>query len=515
MSEPSGFPDAPVRLPTDTLIDSVFILLALSVVQRLVGFFRAVFFCRWLDAEQLGLWDMAFNFLVLAAPLAVLAIPGAFGRYLEHYRQRGQLRAFLRRMTLVCAALALVSCVNILLFRQTIASIIFGDAGQSELVATAAASLMIVIAYNFAIEWFTALRNIRLVSVMQLINSVAFAVLGFVLLLSWRTSAQSVVLAYGGSCLIALVWASGSLRRIGATAPSGDSSLPNAVLWTRVAPFAAWILLGSVLTNLFGMADRYMIVHFSSTSAEESLDMVGNYHSSRVVPLLLVSLAAMLATMILPHLSHDWEAGRRERVAPRLRLFLKLFGIAMYAAAVLVLLASPLLFGVAFRGKFPEGQAVLPWALVYSLWFSLSLVAQCYLLCAEKARLISAALGAGLLLNVLFNVVLLPRFGLHGAVLATTAANALLLGLVCWLNHRLGFRLDGGAKLILGLPLLLSLGPWAAVGGLLAVVVGAVWGCRLLSPEEKRIFEEGLADFVRRFGFGRWRRLPGRRIASP
>ena len=85
------------RRQTDTLADSVLILLALSVVQRLIGFVRAVLFCRWLDAEQLGLWDMAFSFLMLAAPLAVLAIPGAFGRYLEHYRQRGQLHTFLRR----------------------------------------------------------------------------------------------------------------------------------------------------------------------------------------------------------------------------------------------------------------------------------------------------------------------------------------------------------------------------------------------------------------------------------
>ncbi len=61
-------PTTPTPLPTDTLVDSVLILLGLSVVQRLVGFVRAVLFCRWLDAEQLGLWDMAFSFLLLAAP---------------------------------------------------------------------------------------------------------------------------------------------------------------------------------------------------------------------------------------------------------------------------------------------------------------------------------------------------------------------------------------------------------------------------------------------------------------
>ena len=69
------------------------------------------------------------------------------------------------------------------------------------------------------------------------------------------------------------------------------------MLWARVAPFAAWILLGSVLTNVFAVVDRYMIVHFANVSAAEALDLIGNYHSSRVVPMLLVSIAAMLAAV--------------------------------------------------------------------------------------------------------------------------------------------------------------------------------------------------------------------------
>ena len=61
-SNPSQ-PQGPTALRTDTLADSVLILLALTGVQRLVGFGRAMLFCRWLDAEQLGQWDMAFGFL--------------------------------------------------------------------------------------------------------------------------------------------------------------------------------------------------------------------------------------------------------------------------------------------------------------------------------------------------------------------------------------------------------------------------------------------------------------------
>ena len=79
--------ESPGGLQPETLVDSVLILLVLTVVQRMVGFVREILFCRWLDAEQLGKWDLGFGFLMLAAPLAVLSLPGTFPRYVERYRQ--------------------------------------------------------------------------------------------------------------------------------------------------------------------------------------------------------------------------------------------------------------------------------------------------------------------------------------------------------------------------------------------------------------------------------------------
>jgi polysaccharide transporter, PST family len=283
------------------------------------------------------------------------------------------------------------------------------------------------------------------------------------------------------------------------------------VLWARIAPFAAWVLLGSVLTNLFGVVDRYMILHFSQMPTDKALDAVGNYYAARVVPLLLASIAAMLGTMITPHLSHDWEAGRRNLVVARLRLFLKVFGFALFAAAAMVLVFGPLLFGVGFRGKFPQGLVVLPWTLACCSWFGLSLISQNYLLCAEKARLASVALAAGLALSIPLNLVLLPRFGLEGAVFASAVANALSLALVCRFNSRLGFRLDGGARLVLMLPLLLCFGPWLAMLAVTVVAAYAICGTRLLSPDEKKQLADGLGEYGERFGW----KLPTRLKQKP
>ena len=103
-------------------------MLVMTVLQRLVGFGRGIAFCRWLDPEQLGQWDVAFGFINLAAPLAVLGLPGSFGRYFEYYRQRGQVRLFLRRATALCVVSALAAVAVVALGRQWFSVLIFGRA---------------------------------------------------------------------------------------------------------------------------------------------------------------------------------------------------------------------------------------------------------------------------------------------------------------------------------------------------------------------------------------------------
>ena len=133
-----------------------------------------------------------------------------------------------------------------------------------------------------------------------------------------------------------------------------------------------------------------------------------------------------------------------------------------------------------------------------AVWFGIIAIAQNYLWCAEKTRLASLALLAGLLANVGLNLILLPRLGLLGAVLATAAANLVALLLIIWFNSRLGFRMSRGTWVALALPLVLPLGPWVALVVLAAVAVDAVYHQRLLSAEEKQLFADGLYAYRQR-----------------
>jgi len=478
--------DEPAPLTeANTVMDSVLILLSLTVLQRLVGFVRGVLFCRWLSPEELGRWDMAFGFLMMAAPLAVLGLPGSFGRYVEHYRQRGQLRTFLVRTTGSTLLLAITAVTLLVALPERFSWLIFGASGRVELALLLAPALAAWIVSNYLTSLFVALRNYRVVSWLQFSSSLGFAALGVIFILVGQAGASAVVLAFTAatmlSCLLTWPW----LRRTWQTLPPVDEAPTQRAFWSRLIPFAIWIWTTNLLWHLFENTDRYMLIHYSGLAEDAALEMVGQYHSARVVPLLLVGITDLFATMITPHLSHDWEAGRRDEVGRRLNLILKIVGLALLAAAALVLLVSPLLFNWAYEGKFAAGHAVLPWVLIYCIWFGLSAVAHNYLWCAERAGLGALSLLCGLVTNVLLNLLLLPRYGLLGAVLAAASSKLLSLVLVYFFTRQCGMRISVGAWLVVLAPLVLSLGVWPAIAAVAVIGLGAVGGERLFNLEEK------------------------------
>ena len=505
---PEGSPEpAAAILRADTLADSVLILLVMTIVQRLVGLMRGMLFCRWLEPEQLGQWDVAFGFLTLAAPLAVFGLPGSFGRYAEYYRQRGQLRTFLRRTTMTSVLLVLIAIGLIVAGRNWFSSLIFGAPDQGPLVGWVAVSMAALVMNNFLVSLFLSVRLYRVVTGLQFFQSLLFALVSVALLATWRTDATTIVMAFGLSCLLGCGGSLRWLRQIWHDASDQQPPIAQTTFWSKLVPFAIWMWVTNLISNLFEVMDRYMIVHHAGLDAVDAMREVGYYHSSRIIPLLLVGVAMLLGAIITPHLSHDWEAGRRGAVSARLNLVLKSLACAFLGGSVAVLVVAPYLFEIAFHSKFAGGLAVLPWTLTYCIWSGMNGVAQNYLWCAEKARLGCLALLVGLCISVGLNLVLLPRFGLHGAVWSTSAANFVALGMVYGMNYWSGMRIDRGTLLVSLLPLALVMGPLVGSVALAVVSVIAVATNFIFNRDEKQQLLGAAQGYLSKLERFRWRFL--------
>ena len=316
----------------------------------------------------------------------------------------------------------------------------------------------------------------------------------------WEDGASAVTVGFGISCGIGLLPAIWVLWKYRSGISDSGEALTHSQMWKRIAPYAVWLWMSNLLCNLIEVADRYMLIHWSTLPAEQAQGTVGQYHSGQVVPLLLTSVATMLAGVLIPYMSKAWEKDDREGAIKQLNWTVKLTSLVFTAGGVVVLLFSPLLFDWILQGRYSGGLSVLAPTLVYCIWYSLFAVGQNFLWIAEKGKWTALAIGVGLATNIILNMILIPLYGLHGAVIATSIGNLTIVSLLFGLNHWFGCRTDVGIWFCAGLPLILLLGKPSAVIAIVAVGLYLWTSDSVLSAEEKsdvgKLIREKLGKYL-------------------
>ena len=303
--------------------------------------------------------------------MTLLGITGSFGRYVEHYLQRGLIRKFFQRTG--AAVAVLTTCVVLAMWsaRPWVSWCLFGSAEQTGLLVPALMTLVSSILYCYFLEVVIALRRIKVGSTMELISSWVFALLSIVLLNTTDLGSYGVILGFAGGNLLGALYAFSVVSGMWDRLPqSDDETFTHLSLWQKVAPFAIGLWMVNIVTNVFDMVDRYMIVHFSGIPATEAQGLVGQYFSSMAIPMLMVGVSVTLSHLVMPYLSKDWEEGRFEAVSDRVNLSTKLIGLMLAAGSTVILLIAPFLFDVVFGGKYDAGLAVLPWTVAFCFWKS-------------------------------------------------------------------------------------------------------------------------------------------------
>lgn len=427
---------------------------------------------------------------MLLAPLAVLGLPGCFGKFTEYFHQRGQLKTFIVRIGWISTCTTAAMTVAMLVFPVKFAWLLFDDPKQVGLVQCLGVTMAVVSASNFFGTLMESMRQVRIVTWMRFITATLFAFVGTGMMLVWQDGAAAATIGFAISSAIGILpafWVLWKYRDV--IADDGDR-LTHRVMWRRIAPFAIWLWFSNVLTNLFEVSDRFMLIHWSVLTPELAQGSVGQYHSGRVVPLLLISVAQMLAGVLMPYMSHAWEAGDRSKVTRQLNWTVKLVALVFTAGGIVVLLMSPVLFEGILQGRYNDGLAVLPLTMVYCIWNGLMHVGQDYLWVAEKGKWAVVATGFGLVLNIVLNMLLIPIIGLHGAVLATAAGNAAIVTLIYSANHLSGCRADAGIWLTAALPLILLLEmPWAISAMAIVAAVSVLTNLVFTTAEKAAIVE--------------------------
>lgn len=484
----------------DSFAISVLVMLLISVLQRSVGFLRGLGFAHFLSDADLGRWALANSFFIITVPIAVLGLPGSFGKFVEYFRVRNELPGYIRRVWMASAVGTALTAVAIFFTREQFSLLVFGEPTSTFIVLWCIVALLCMITFCFINELVTALRQVRTVSHMQFLQSFVFAVLGLVLLAIYR-SWWVLLPSFAISNCLAIVPGWLKLRDLHDDELRATTDVPpqSQPVWSRIVPFAVALWVMNLLSNLFEVGDRYMLLHLTPASLDGQA-MVGQYHCARILPNLLTSIGLMLGGVLLPYLSADWEADRKDRITVRIRQVLQGMCIGFTGLSIAAMVASPIIFSWLFKGRYDLAETALPLALAQAIWVSLFLVAETYMLCAEKVKQLSALLMVSLVVNLGLNWAMIPHLGLLGAVTATSMANVLALGLLFWRMGKSGCNVGMGSMVLCLAPAAIVFGPIVAMATLVAIVFVAGRTELLISSQDRTDIHGFAKDKFARYG---------------
>ena len=484
----------------DSFALGVAVMLAFNVVQRLIGLGRNFGFCQFLTDDELGHWALANSFFIIGVPLAVLGLPGSFGKFVEHFRSRGCLGDYVFRILIVSGIGIGLLAIALFSFPNQFAWTIYGEIAPMRVIAWTALTLLAVTIFNVVYELVIALRLSRVGSSMQFIQSAGFAVIGMGGI-AYTRSWEILLPSYALACLLGAIPGIASVFLGRESDMKRTKTLTHSSMWIRIVPFAAALWLTNLLTNAFELVDRYMLLHYCEGGEGVGQSLVGQFYCGRIIPNLLLSLAMTLGGILLPYLSADWEAKRFDSIQRRMRQVLTIVCVLFASLSVASLLGAPVLFDWILQGRYSEAESIFGIALAQCTWSSLAMIASAYLLCAEKGKQVSLVLAFGLLINLGLNAPLIQQYGLYGSILATWIANGVVLSLTFWRVSREGCRIHWGTYFICLTPSLLLFGPIAAAVGLSTLFFIASRTEWLLTCQDRKEIDQLVLPQLSKLGF--------------
>lgn len=395
---------------------------------------------RWWGAHSLGLYTLA---VTLAYSAALFARAGTDGSAVRFVAQGAAARAgtVLRRVLSVTMPLSAVVALAIWVAAPRLAEHGFGKVelvGPFRALAAALVPLNLLSAVGAC---FQGRRRVVVSDALQgaLPPALTLALLGVA---ATRGAFAPEVPAFARAGAIALATGVGAVVwwLLGSRDTEADPSAPAAPTVARLMRTAGPMFLSSSLYWVLTTTDTFALGVYRASSE------VGVYRAATSIAAAIWFAPSAVHTIAAPMFARAyWRHPERlehlVKVAARAA-----FGASALIALVLFAFAVPILrlFGAEF-------EAAAPVLYVYGLGLVASAAcgpASVVLNMVGEERALFRILLLGVLVNIVLNLVLVPRFGIHGAAAATAASGVLWNALAAIrargkLGHPVSVRLPG------------------------------------------------------------------------
>jgi O-antigen/teichoic acid export membrane protein len=380
--------------------------------------------------------------------MAVILPLGLDAAFMNYYVRGGKKADYLKNTLFLILSLAAVFSLIAILFRHTLAPLVIRvDSGK--LFILSLGILFFDIINNQGLLYLRAEGKALQSVILQNIEIVVRLVLLLVLVSAMAKDIQYILwanLASSGTIFLIFLFI---------LLPRMKGAKLSKIILSELLIFGMPFLLSGIFDRTIELADRRLIGYFLGDEATGLY--VASYTVAVLMRLLVLSFNAGWQPYFLNEI--DKEGGRQ-----KLETIFNRTGIIFVAVWFIASVWLPELVRIPLgQGRYIlhpsywEGMSVIPVIMGAYVMMGLYFLQLPDLYHQKKTALNALFIGIGAALNLILNIILIPRMGIMGAAIATAAAYAaMVFGLRLWRYVRMGQKhIQGKMFIIMGLSLIM------------------------------------------------------------
>lgn len=481
----------------ETIIESVGIVTLFTALERVIQVGRGIIFARLLGPSEYGAYTLAFFFIPLAVTFAKLGIPSCFSRYIPQYEKKKELKDFLRKtyffIIVASAFIALMCFIN----AHRVSGAIYGSSVYYRIIVMSSLIMLPYAIFEALMASFEGLRVFMASSLLNFSQFFIFTALGIILVI-YNPKAESAILAHLITCIIVAALFSFIFLRHLADLDSQNSKIEESGFYKKIFKFSVWFIFTPAVYSLFMYTDRWMLTRLLGLSYAGIYSVGINFSG------LIFTFGMMMGNILTPNLSESWEHGNKEKAIRVLNFATKINTLVLLSGAMaLFLFRVPIvsiLYGKEYMGCIP----VINILLIFWLFNSILWTIGSYAHLIEKTYIRFVCSFVGLISNVALNYILIPKYGLMGAALATSASLAILVIVMFFWLQREGLRVKRSTIFVCTFPLILVFGSVPIACLFFILSAGLIWKTDfIIDRDEKAMLGTWIKTLILKYKTGR------------
>lgn len=381
------------------------------IVIALIGVASGILFPRFLGPEQFGLWSITISIIGLLAPIAQLAMSTALATYISKYKNNEQkITSFITSAYFITIITSLIISIILFLLGKYIALSVFGDKRLIILFFIAPVILFFSQLYNVNCDYFRGFKNFKKYNLQKIITESLLFIIPLTLILFFSKEAiylaisNAIIYVFVGVFVLIYISKTENLFKLFNKLQKEDT--------IKLLKFGVPLIFTATFMLLMKSIDKIFIGYFLDISN------VGVYSVAATIPLMIGSLFSPIGTVLLPTFSERFQVTKNSELFLN-EIFSLILFISIPSIIFIFYFSEPILYFL-MGAEYIAGSNVLFITSFELLFYSGYTLFSIQIVASEKTFKLAIGLGITALINVCFNIILIPIFGIEGAAIATS-----------------------------------------------------------------------------------------------